>query len=295
MSGTNIFLALTVLTAICAWYLSREDSKQKDRIENIGNITQKLTKEVENLSQINNSLAIKNAELTKQNIDLTNKANELISEVQKLTSTSNELIKSVDVRTENQRAENLLNGEFDFAYDKLLEDNEVISVKFGNNITVGNPVSRLKAGMAPGSGNVSLDGEHDLMPLNVIGGKLKFSATIYDLDGDWIADIENNSWQRNPNNTGRFNYDSKGFEIIDKKGFIALSVDLISRTVVSIQGYLVERRVGGIMFFGEKDRASISIAAPFIKKLEIIERVKAKRIFKYSGPNWLGERLPLTP
>ena len=286
-SAGNLFLLATITCALLAWYQSNQDGKQKDRIEDLGKENSKLTQQVEKLSAINNDIASNNSSLTQHNIELTNKTRQLIEEVQKLTTASNAIINKVDARAERQATETASRGEFDLAFEKPLEDNETIAVYLGN-IRTGNWVHRYKSDTPPGS--VSLDGETDLAQLRVINGEMKFSAKIYNLQGKWIADIENNAWNRNPNNTGMFNYDSKGFEIIDNKGFVAFSVELISRTEVRIQGYLFDRNVGGMMVIGTSGMKPLRANSTYKEMTDTIRSVKTEKIFDYTSKNWLGKR-----
>lgn len=293
-----IILLITIAAAIAAYWSNKENNDQLNRLEKYDTLNNQLSKEIKHLSTLNNLITgrvdvivSENKALTEHNIILTDKANTLIQEVEKLTLASNELINKINVRAQNTSDENALTGEFDIAYDTPLGDEEILRVIAGT-LKTGNPVARFKypERYPYPPGNVSLDGEHDLIPLSFVNGKLKFSTKIYDLDGDWIADIDNNVWQRNPNNTGRFNYDAKGFEVIDKRGFVALSVDLLTRTDISIHGYLVERRVGGIFVMGEKGQKTISVYAPLVDKIKLLESLQVRQLFEYSGKKWLGKR-----
>lgn len=286
MTATNLFLALTILTAFCAWYLSTQDSKQKDRIENLGNINKKLTTEVEKLSQINNSIAIENSKLTNHNIILTAEAKILIAEVKKLTVVSNELVAKIDTRTEAQSLENALSGELDLIFDNPLKDSDWLIMRFGT-FTSNNPVKWFKKEDPPVFISI---GDKDLVPFRVVGDKLKVNLTIYDLNGNWIAEIVNNFWRRNPNNTSKFNYDKTGFEIVDNRGFIALNVDLISNKEIKCQGYLISRDRGQLFIGGTKGFSTHPIPKTIGEVEKYFEQAQVKQMFKYTGDHWIGKR-----
>ncbi len=286
MNVPLIFLAFTVGTAIIGYIVSRDDSNQKNRIENLGRINNDLTKEVEKLSHLNTDIAMQNSVLAVENNKLANKANELVEEVKKLTAASNELIRRVDLRTEEQSALTALSGIIDFDNDKPLMDEEMLNLHLGNN-KLGNPVSDYKKENRPVLLNLT-DG--DFVPIKIVDGKLKFSVKIYDLGGNWIANISDNYWIRNPNNTGLFNYDAHGFEVIDNGGFVALSVNIVSRTDIEMQGYLVDRVAARIILFGENGMMTLNLPITFVQANATIKKVGIKPIFRYSGPNWLGAR-----
>ncbi|MDF9798619.1 uncharacterized membrane-anchored protein YhcB (DUF1043 family) [Catalinimonas alkaloidigena] len=281
-----IILIVTIIAAIAAFWSNVQSNRQLNRMEEYDSLNLKLGKEIKYLSDINNQISTRidtivaeNRSLTQHNIQLTNKANELIEEVEKLTTTSNELIKKAS-------AENALTGILDFQYDKPLEDSETLIVRAGG-VEVGNNVRSLKSNNPPGY--ISIGGR-DLIPIKIVDGKLKVSITIYDIYGNLIVEIENNVWYRYANNSGKFNYDSKGFEVVDNQGLTALSINLDSRTEVSIEGYFYDRKTGNIYIYGGNRFQAIPIFRPAKNIIEKIEKANIRQMFEYSGNNWIGKR-----
>lgn len=287
MNISVIILILTVCAAIAAFFATKDDNAQKNRIEKLGEINTSLTTKVEELSKINNSIAKENTQLVQQNIMLSNKANELIGKVDELTVASNNLIKRIDTRTEKQSAENALSGTLSFSSNIPLQDNETLRLHLGSN-SFGHYVSEFKKDNPPKL--IQFQNDIDVVPFRIIGGKLKVSIKIYDLSGNWIADINNNNWIRNPNNTGYFNYDANGFEIIDNKGYVAFSIDFISRTEISVQGYLVNREGSKILAIGKAGYITLDLPVTYSRLSDVVKELDTKKIFDYSSVHWLGKR-----
>lgn len=286
MNASNLFLILTVLLAFCAWYQNREDSKQKNRIEELGTLNKNLTKEVEKLAIINNQLALQNTELGTQNINLSVKTNTLIEETQQLTSISKSLIEKVDLRTEKYSLENALFGSLDLYFVDKLKDDEDIVVHFGS-YTYTNSVKMYRSENPPTM--MSIEGRA-LMPFRVVDHKLKVNLTVYDLGGNLVVEIVNNSWRRNPNNTGKFNYDNRGFEIIDNRGFVAINVNLVSNKEIAMQGYLLDRNSGILTIGGESKHIIHPLPRTFNEIEELFKLANIKQLFNYDRENWLGSR-----
>lgn len=277
-----LILAVTIIAAVFAYFSSKNSNKQFDRMENYDSLNLRLGNEIKNLSDINNSIAgridtivAENNLLTQQNIILSNKANELIEEVKKLSIISNDLIGKIDTRTEKTTLENALNGEISLGNTTPLRDNEMLSVNFGSGMTMMHSVVDLKSDNPPK--NIYI-GNKDLIPLKVIDGILKISVMVYDLSGNWIVEIKDNKWTRNPNNTGKFNYDSNGFEIVDNRGFTALSINLDSRTNISMEGYLLDIKSGYLFINGDATYET-STNAPRNQIIELLERANIRKLF----------------
>ncbi len=286
-----IILIITIAAAIAAYWANIKNNNQLDRIEEYDTLNNKLAEEIKELSELNGAISYRvdkivlaNNTLMGENIVLSNQTNELIDEVKKLTSSSNNLIKKVDLRTEISSFENALTGEINFDHNEPLKDNESLWIK-SRGLKIGNTVSEYKSDSPP---QHIVIGGIDIIPIKIIDGKLKISVTVYDLSGNQIVEIIDNVWRRNPNNSGKFNYDSKGFEIIDNKGLTALSINLDTRTNVSIEGYFLERKTNRINVFGK--RYSTFLNNNLSKSIEVIEKSNIRRLFEYSGQNWLGKR-----
>lgn len=293
VDASLIILFITIASAIAAYWSNVEGNKQLDRMEQYDSLNNKLNGEVMQLSTLNNMIANRidtivseNNSLTQQNIALTNKTNVLVEQVEKLTAASNALIKNVDIRTEKTTAENVVTGEINLEYERPLEDNEKLTIRAGGFKST-NFVGKYKEKDPPQ--HIIIDNK-DIIPLKIVDGKIKFSVTVYDLSGNLLAEVKENVWRRNPNSTCKFNYDSRGFEIIDNRGFTALSVNLDSRTQVSIEGYFFDRKSGFFYIYGGNSFQNLPITSPIKEIFGTIERAHIRTLFEYSGKNWIGKR-----
>lgn len=288
-----IILALTILAAGAAYWSTIENNDQLNRMEKYDTLSIKLSEEIQELSNLNNSIAkridtivTENLTLTEQNFNLIHRSNELIGKVEHLTKASNELIKKVDIRTEKSSAENAVTGILDFENKIPFKNDEKLIFKVGGN-KMGFMVKRFTVLPLPGLIQI---GDKNIIPIKVEDGKIKISIVVLDLDGKVLIDIKDNVWVRSLNNGSKFNYDSTGVEVIDNQGFVALSINMDSRTEVSIQGYFLERITGSLLVYGDKGIYPISVNSSKRDIIRVIQEAEIRGLFEYPAHNWIGKR-----
>ena len=283
----DLFAAFIVVTIS---FISKvSDKKQIDRIERLDSLNHKLSIQIESLSRLNYDLGNSTKNIVDKNFQLTDSANEIISVVKDLTITNKEVTKLIHKESGRQIEENALSGQLNFKQKKKLLPNDLIYTKFGGYTNVNparfyyppNPVQAIDvAGVNP----IKIDVVSNLMLLSMIA---------YDLDGNWIMEINNNNWRRNPNTTGKFNYDSSGFEIIDNRGLVVLNLNLISNNIIDIRGYLMVREKGVLIIGDDKGFKVIGLSNPEWFKVFFSEYGKRNiaQIFDYTGRDWIHRRL----
>lgn len=288
-----IILALTILAAGAAYWSTIENNDQLNRMEKYDTLNVKLNKEIQNLSDLNNSIAkridrivTENLTLTEQNFHITQKANELIGKVEHLTNISNELIKKVDIRTEKSSAENAVTGILDFENKVPFDKSEELIFNVGGNKLIFSVNKFIKP---PFPGLVNFENKN-IIPVKIEDGKIKISIVVLDLEGKILIDIKDNVWVKNSNNGSKFNYDSTGIEVIDNQNFVALSINMNSRTEITIQGYFLERETGSLLIYGEKGIIPTNINLSKKDIIQAIEKAQIKSLFEYPANNWIGIR-----
>ena len=188
---------------------------------------------------------------------------------------SNTLIAKVDKSTEREFAQNAIQGHLALELNKSYKDDDFITIKFGQ-MTFGKTVRQFRE-WGSGSGIIST-GESIPIRLDIIGNKLLLNFVVFDIYGRWIAEIENNYWRRNPTTIGKFNYDKKGFEVIDN---------------LEIQGMLLLHEEGKILFGGSKGgRMFMTIKdGNYIQEaIGIYNSIGVRQLFEYTGEQWIGVR-----
>lgn len=272
----NVIFAFII--GVSTLVLNLYQSKQFNEIQDTGKetldtarATKQLAEEIKNLQEVNDRI---------------------VSNVGKLTSASNGLIKRIDSTTTETSKENALTGEFSFNLGQPIYDSSTITVTYGA-FEATNSVKPIKGKWYTGFNFIKFRDGTVPLTFDVINNKLVMSLKVYDLNGDMIVDIINNHWYRYQNNTGKFNYDSRGFEIFDKKGDLVFNVNMFSNNKMKMQGYLIDRNhhfilVGGQQFdvtwnWGEIPNAS--------ELFTIINHNKIKQIFNYNEKNYIGKRL----
>lgn len=298
------FIAIAVFAAIST-ISSYYSGKTQNQIKDTVNYTSDLSREIVKLQNINNEignrieiLSQKNNEIVERNVSLSKESQLLIKEVQTLTNRSKELIASIDKRTMEEAEMNAQTGRLEMSFNREVSNQDRVMVTFGNN-TGWNTVQEIKNGAKPFL-------VEDTDPLSIRfdnKNNLIFDLKVFDLDGNLVAEIVDNYWRPNKNFVGKFNYDDKGFEVIDNKDNIAISVDITGSNKITIQGMFVIKEAKAIWIHGMGGTTNFpmknhSITSYYIGNKdynialdEAIKKVKMKRIFKYTGDKWLHIRL----
>ena len=295
----SILLLFAGIAAAWSTYVANNRTeKQQQNIEKLGEINKELgiknkdlSEEVKKLSELNNSIAQENKKLGEDNISLSSQTKELIEKVNKLTTTSYTLINKLDIKTEKEFAENAITGELEMEFDLSSKESKppIIIIGGGPN-DAGTPIISIGS----------------FMPIitKKINNKLLISMKVYDLRGNLIAEIEDNKWRPNKNFSGKYNYDKKGFEVINNQGNIAASFDIVGPNTIKVQGifpYIEQQRIlilgnNGFTYppFGSKEieekveRLTGKKYDDYLK--EQINAVPIKQIFEYTGSDWLHKR-----
>lgn len=188
------------------------------------------------------------------------------------------LINKLDIKTDQEFA---VTGNFDFTFDSPLQDNDEILFPLGGMI-IAFKVWQLK-------NDIDF---HQPFSFKIINQKLVMSCSIYDLDGRWIAEVENNKWRINKNNTGKFNYDSKGFEVFDNKGRIVLSLDIRQNKNVIMQGVYVSPNNPQVTIMTPTTSHLLRSTNPSTDPIVLmqIKNAKFEQLFNYTGAFWHSSR-----
>ena len=127
---------------------------------------------------------------------------------------------------------------------------------------------------------------------------------VYDLTGNLIAELEDNNWRPNKNFTGKYNYDRKGFEVINNQGGVAASFDIVGPNTIKIQGFFPYIEENIILIAGDKGFTTKPFGTKEIEERvfrltkkkynifikDIITSLPTSQLFEYSGSNWLHKR-----
>jgi hypothetical protein len=208
-------------------------------------------------------------------------------EIVKLQEQQNQLLVRVDARAEKTSKENALTGKIDLRLSGLKLDDQIIR-RFGGEegATAINSYSQ----MIQWKPKFISVGQEDLIKVRIVDNKMVISLTWYNLKGEWIVEIVDNFWRRNPTNTGKFNYDDKGFEVVDNQGNIALNLNFRKQNEIIIQGYIYTPQ-NGLIAIGGKN--GVYVPKKTDNDVSIIQKMKEIQIiqlFEYSGEGWLGKR-----
>lgn len=274
---------ITFIIALITFFLNNEQSKQFTRMENVGIQTRDTS--IKSLDTIEATKAL--AQEIKQLQDINNG---IVQNIEKLSTASGYILKNIKTTTKEHSEENALSGQLDLGYSKPFSDNDLLQISFGG-YTMGNTFSQVKK-WKPHLFAFADNRSVDPIKFSVVDNKLVVTLKAFDIYGNWIVEIENNNWHRNPNYTGKFNYDNRGFEIVDNKDNISLNLDLLSNNKIKMQGYIPVKEVGLVLIAGTKYSTNLYLARGEEAIIQEINKVEIRQLFEYTGKNWLHKRKP---
>ncbi len=208
-----------------------------------------------------------------QDLASSEKSNKILENTQKTGSSIDQFID-----------ENRLDGTL--VFDKnLIDPNAYITITTGMSMQV--PFSMINSSSPICVGD-------DIYPIewHINDDKPEVTCICYDLNGNWMVDVRKNYWRRNPNVSSKFNYDSKGFEVIDNKGNVALSIDISQKNTIVIQGYFCFRKEDYILVLGQvMSNGQFSRALKDPTAFEnIYRRSEVRNLFLYDREHYIGQR-----
>jgi hypothetical protein len=138
------------------------------------------------------------------------------------------------------------------------------------------------------------------MTIYVSDFKYFITATVNDLQGNLLIQIQDNAWHVNRNAIHKFNYDDNGLEVIDREGHVAISIDfggtiyvqgIIPCTSTSL-GYYVLPEFSPTYTEGVF-QLNIPYGTPELNKdfEHLYDSLPIKPMFRYVGRDWQHSRL----
>lgn len=147
-----------------------------------------------------------------------------------------------------------------------------------------------KIGLEKGVATISIGNPKDKIGLYMksVNDKLFITTKVFDREGRIIFEIDENNWSINPNNFYKRNYDNEAIEVIDMHDNVVFSLKIENKKIL-ISGIYNSGIGSTIIYQAGENLDRIPNNTPVV---EYNKRAKSiKRIFKYSGKEWLGKRL----
>lgn len=307
-----ILFLITIAAGFVAYYSTVKNNQQTDNIQELGKKTKELGElnksigqRVEIITTESKRITEENKDLSKKNIELSEQTKSLISEVQHLTEKSKILIDKIEATTTKNAKENLQSGGIKLIIKPFYKENDTVRFLFGRS-NWSNNISRIKENLIkfPDAGSRLGMGTFPVVKFKLDNNnKILFSVQVYDLDDNLIVEVKDNYWWYNKNFISKYNYDDTGFEVLDNKGHIVISIDVLDNNTIRFQGIFADLKsefcslIGqsDMSYFNKKTKLGIGLNPNVnIKTNEAlekeIEKLNFKRLFKYSGKDWLGMR-----
>ena len=174
--------------------------------------------------------------------------------------------------------------------EKISMGGYFVTVSLGNILNIYS-MDSLENGMLV---NLDLKGAYDQTPFTIKfkNSTLYISVTLRDMDGNIVAEIKDNEWEINKNNYFKRNFDSNGFEVIDKSGILKLQIFIREKDLIFIHGVLKDK--SGYIIIAQRDWGGTRHVE--MSREEIIKQSEAiPNMFKYPSEKYLGVRAPITP
>jgi len=196
-------------------------------------------------------------------------------------------VKIHNIKSKNERMEKAISATSGMIVPPKIDTgiSQIVTVSFGtNNLNVA------KGFITNGKSFNPLGGLGCDLPLSFTldqSGALMVSASFRDYNESTVAEISNNEWQINPNNYFKRNYDSQGFEVIDKEGLTKFQVEFIDGEKIKIGG--VFRDTYNWWFVN--DTTVYMTDVKLLKKEDIIkESERVPDMFQYPEDKYFGVR-----
>jgi hypothetical protein len=270
-------------------------NETQEEIKDTLNITKDLSEAILNLQGINANLSNNINDNVKQvkSIEdksnaVINNSNNVIKDISYLNKLTNKLTGEIDSLINVNYNQNATSGTLSFSQVTPIRDRDILKIHFGDN-----NLNLSAVDISNGKYKEWLHLGTDLpFELKVIDGKLNFSTIVYDLNGVWITEIKNNFWRRNPCYIGKFNYDNKGFEVIDNSNYVAFAIDFVKQNEINIDGIFLEVKDHVVLIASQMGLKMV----PWQPNWNIYDIEKAKSgnsikpIFKYDNQFYLHQR-----
>jgi hypothetical protein len=215
----------------------------------------------------------------------------LTTQVQAVAEASQKTLSSVREMATKEFAQNAIQGKLDLEFDTPLKDKDSVTVIFGisstNYVWEWNKNKFIEIGGMAG---------FDVVNLKIKNSKVVLSVVANDYVGNWLAEIDQNYWRRNQSQISKFNYDSKGFEIINNKNKVCFSVDILPDNTIKIQGVFSFLNKGIILVAHDDALETFTIGTGgniqqnIFEQIDAASKVYIKPLFSYSGEHWIGKR-----
>jgi hypothetical protein len=251
-----------------------------------------------------------NRQTSEENLASTLASQKVIAEIHKLNEISRKLIEKVEQTTTYSAAEHLQSGRLNL---KLSPERTSFKFQCGRLSFIAQKNNFI------GSLEQVRTGYTDIpFGLNFKDNELRIKMEVFDLDGKLIAKIDGDKWRLFSNYVGAFNYDAKGFELLDSRGNVAVNLNIGPDDSIVIQGLFVGKYyLGGrglvAQIAGPKTGTTVALKRDVLQwdlpsgggfegnkdcdLFDFLEKVDheihdkgAKKIFIYTGNNWLGKR-----
>lgn len=129
-----------VISLILTFFANKDDSEQKNRIEELGNINKELGRKNAELgnqikdlhlysqyiSETTRRIVEENEKLSRENIKITTEARQLILEVQKSNQLTHLLVDKIDLKTDKEFAQNLIAGQLEIKVQAIQNERPII-------------------------------------------------------------------------------------------------------------------------------------------------------------------------
>lgn len=282
------FLVLGILALYGTYLKGKKDGRQIDMIEKFSKETNTLITHIDTIQKLHVQLTDQINTIVRENSILSRTANDLITQVQELTQASHKTLSSVEGITSKEFAQNAIQGKLNLQFDTPLKDEDSVTMIFGpsttNYVWEWNKKGYLRIG------------KFDPINLKIINRRVVLSLVANDFFGNWLAEVDQNYWRRNQSQISKFNYDSKGFEIMNNKNKVCFSIDILPHNTIRIQGIFSFLNDGIILVAHDNALDWFTIGSEgniqqnIFNQIEAASKIYIKPLFSYTGDNWIGKR-----
>jgi len=276
MDSSIVILAVSIVGAIVAYWQNRESKKSDDKWNRMDSITNELSRQSVELGNLNKSFAEIIDTTTKENLDISKNVKQLGERTASLLYLTNKI--ASDIESKNRKIGTL---DLSLPFESKKPDTEIIIGSEGSTYVY--KIRDLSIMQSLYSGISQL---MDPPKFKIENGKLELYVDVRSKEGEKLLSIEKSTWVKFSNDV-KFNYDSRGIELINSEGIVLFNLDVIGLRI-HMQGVFLEN-VGGYSILGKS--LVMSVGYPYTSSDKYYQNARIKQLFDYSSENYIGRRL----
>jgi hypothetical protein len=279
-----------ILAAISTCYNACDSDKKLETISSltpkIDSATRKLSRNVDSLNDVvislqrkSNSLDSASYTLEQEIKSIATYTSNISKEAKEINSSALNISKQTNSFVKSESLKNTKTGILKFELNNL-KPKDSLTLSLGG-VNCRYEVKEFQ--IDPNIGKRCVNSPNQTFSIEIINGEIYLTANVINEKKEVMVEIIKNGWRVNEKTLYKFNYDSKGIEVVDDKDIVRLSIKLLPQNTILIQGLFF---LSGDQYFVASENETL-----FYISLNDKEARSVKKQFEYTGENYIGKRV----